>query len=104
MKIGAYEDGEREASQEIIVNLRLKIDNVLMEDELTLTVDYARVVELIGDYTKVRVWKLLEVYVQDLAEVIFEKFRAILEIDVTAVKENKLPNSKAVGVKRIFIR
>lgn len=96
---------ERANPQIISVNLALELmsNQSVVSDNLSDTVDYIDVVNLIKDHSAKGSWKLLEAWSSEIAQLLFENFSIIQKISLEAFKNHICPDAR-VGVASSFSR
>ena len=97
-RIGAF-DAERQFPQIVELDIELKADvyEAAKTDDLTKTIDYMAVRELILAMGQEGEWKLLEKLVSDLGQEILSHFSLVQEITIRA-KKFVMPDAEAVSV------
>jgi dihydroneopterin aldolase len=96
---------ERTKAQIISVQLalELKSNQSAVSDNLSDTVDYIAVVDLIKRHSAKGSWKLLEAWGSEIAQLLFENFSIIQKINLEAFKNHICPDAR-VGVGLTFFR
>lgn len=74
--------------QKFLVSAQLKVDlrKAGITDEISLSVDYAKVCKVINAYLKENTFKLIEAAAENLALVLFATFDALRELEITIKK------------------
>ena len=104
-KIG-YTSEERANTQRIIVDLEIGIDPWrpgAMEGDLSTTICYATVKDLLEGHIKSNTWVLLEELASEICSLIFKKFTRAIEIKIQ-LRKFVVPDTKWVGLEFIRIR
>lgn len=93
-------DGERAAEQEVEVDLRIQParDFGAMRDDLSRTIDYARVCERVAELAAARPRRLIETLAEETADLILSEFDA-LRVEVE-LRKFILPQTRHVAVRR----
>lgn len=94
-------DWERSIKQPVILNLCITTDFLLaaQQDDINLTIDYVWLVNSIVDFAKDSNFRLLEAFVVGIEQLIINKYKNILALEISVKKSFILPNTKEVGVK-----
>ena len=97
--IGVY-DFEKESKQSLYFDVEMLTDirAAAQSDDINLAVDYAKVSEDIINHTTSKPLELLETLVEQLAELILEKYN-VSQIIVKVSKPAAVPAAKTVGVE-----
>ncbi|MBT0585302.1 dihydroneopterin aldolase [Alteromonas oceanisediminis] len=99
--IGVYE-WERTKPQTLYVDLVINADlnTACMSDDVSDTIDYAKVAEFLVAVAANARFELLEALAQKFCDQLFANF-SLRQIDVTITKPNILPNARKVAVRLI---
>lgn len=99
--VGVY-DFERENHQRLLVDLVMDSDfsRASQSDELSDTINYAEVAELIGKLTLELRPQLLETLAERICQMLFQRY-PVTRIDLTLKKPDILHHADAVGVQVI---
>ena len=92
-------DAERIESQEIEIDLRIRpVRNFAeMQDDITLTVDYAAVCQRVSELATERPRRLIESLAREIGEVVLSEFEAAsVEVEI---RKFILPETRHVGVR-----
>ena len=94
---------ERNAKQTVVINITLDIKNSeVVKDDLSLTVDYSDLTKQIRVLSSNRSKRrLLETLASEIADICLAN-SLISRVSITIRKLNKLPDTDAVGVTRVF--
>lgn len=88
-------DKERDQPQKLLISLNFSISTP-NADEISQTIDYAKVALAIEDFAKTRSCQLIENLIQKLADFLQQQF-AITHLELT-IKKFILPNCRWVAV------
>jgi dihydroneopterin aldolase len=91
-------EAERAKPQRLLLTVELTRDfaAAAANDDLSQTIDYAGVAQVLLKYGEGRSWKLLEKLASNLAEMILEKFRP--QAVMVEVKKFVIPQARYVSV------
>ena len=97
-RIGAYEE-ERKHPQRLRLNLRLGFDikPSATSDDLSLTIDYATVVERLTAFAASGEWKLIETLAEAVSQVLLGEFK--VQSCQVEIQKFILPNTDSVAVR-----
>jgi|GEM_PF-339939 dihydroneopterin aldolase len=94
-------DPERMAAQEIEIDIRIhpRRNFAEMNDDISLTVDYAAVCQRVSELARERPRRLIESLAQSITEMILNEFQATsVEVEI---RKFILPETRYVGVRCI---
>ena len=96
--IGVYE-WERERLTTLILDVELEadLDKAMQSDDVTDTIDYAKVAECITEVGKTSEFELLEAFGAKVMNAVLAQF-PVRAIGVKVIKPNILPNAQTVAV------
>ena len=96
--IGVF-DWERERLTTLILDIELDADlnKAMQSDDVTDTIDYAKVAECITEVGKKSRFELLEAFGAEVMNTVMNQF-PVSAIGVKIIKPNILPNAKTVAV------
>jgi FolB domain-containing protein len=92
-------DGERIEAQEIEIDIRIRPTRNFaeMQDDITLTVDYAAVCQRVSELAAERPRRLIESLAQEIGDIILNEFGATsVEVEI---RKFILPETRHVGVR-----
>ena len=92
-------DWEREAQQDIIINIKIEFDETTSSetDDINDTIDYSKIEYLIKEIGELHHYKLLESLGEEITNKIKKEFD-VKKILIKINKKNILPNTDFVGV------
>ena len=95
------EEREREAPQEVVVNLDLEADlePAAGTDDLTRSVDYAAVAALVREHATTARFRLLEAFAGSIAALVLRRFPLVRALAVRVEKPAAVPGARSVGVE-----
>ena len=95
------EEREREAPQEVVVNLDLEADlePAAATDDLTRSVDYAAVAALVQEHATTARFRLLEAFAGSIAALVLRRFPLVRALAVRVEKPAAVPGARSVGVE-----
>lgn len=93
-------DWERNALQDVIINMILYVDisNASKSDRIEDTVDYKEITKRVLQYSESTSFELIETLIESIARIILTAFN-VHEITIQIDKPNALRFSKTVGIK-----
>lgn len=94
---------ERVKEQPLIVNLTLSVDlePCATHNDLTLSVDYAKLAKDVTCFIKNEKEELLEVLAQKICSLIFKEYSAVTEVLVNLAKPEAIDNCSLAGIEII---
>ena len=90
---------ERETPQPIEISYSLTLDfsGAASKDDLSLTVDYAKLSEKIQDFVSGSKFQLLETLVVKTAQLILDEYPQVLEAEVCVTKPRAIPGAQGAS-------